>query len=96
MTDIKKIRDRLTDEQKEIIQKASVPKSTILFNIKGMIQILHEGEPFEFIEMGYEDVEALKKEKLLSSIRTMRQSHVLQGEEYELSPLGRAIAESLA
>lgn len=86
----------LTDLQKEILVKAYEPDSLILFNIKGMIQVLHKDEPYDFIEMGYEDIALLKKKGLLDTKRSMKESHVLQGEEYVLSPLGQEVARKIA
>jgi hypothetical protein len=95
MSEAKKILQGLTSEQKSIVSKASEPGATVLFNIKGMVQILRNDEPFEFIEMGYEDIDKLKKKGVLAPIRTMKESNVLQGEIYTLSPLGRDIAKLL-
>lgn len=86
---------KLSNPQKEILVKADAPDSTILFNIKGMIQVLHKEEPFDFIEMGYEDIDLLKKKGLIATKRSMKESHVLQGEEYLLSPLGQEVARKI-
>jgi len=95
MSETNKILENLTTNQKEIIKKASVKDATILFNIKGMVQILHDQKPFEFIEMGYDDIAHLKREGILFPVRTMRQSHVIQGEEYQLNEKGKEIAKLL-
>ena len=95
MKKIDKLIEELSEHQKEIIQKASEPGSTILFNIKGMIQVLHEMKPFDFVEMGYQDIELLKEKGLIDTKREMKDSHILQGEEYTLSTLGKKIAKIL-
>lgn len=95
MKKIEELVDALSDHQKEIILKANEPGSTILFNIKGMVQLLHEEEPFDFVEMGYQDIEILKNNGLLDTKRSMEESHVLQGEEYGLSALGKEVASAL-
>lgn len=95
MTKEEKIIQELSDNQKSIIQHALEPSSIILFNIKGMIQVLHQDGPFDFIEMGYEDIEILKKKKLIETKRGSKNRNVLQGEEYVLSPLGEKIANAL-
>lgn len=95
MSIVDSILNNLTDLQKEILVKADEPGSIILFNIKGMIQVLHKDEPYDFIEMGYEDIQLLKKKGLISTKRSMQESHVLQGEEYLLSPLGQEVAHKI-
>lgn len=95
MAKIDQILEELNDGEKEIIRKAKTPGSIILFNIKGMIQVLHEKGPFDFVEMGYEDIEHLKEKGLITTIRGMEESNVLQGEEYTLSPLGHKVSQLL-
>jgi hypothetical protein len=95
MSESEKILQHLTEKQKKIIKEGANPGAIILFNIKGMIEILRDHEPFEFIDMGYEDIEQLKKKGLLSPLRTMNKSHILQGEEYELSDIGKKVAALL-
>ena len=92
---MEKIIDKLSHYQKEILRLAKEPGSIILFNIKGMIEVLHKDVPFDFVEMGYEDIEFLKKEGLITAKRSMQDSHVLQGEEYILTALGQNIAKIL-
>ena len=91
MEKIDKVIEELSDHQKEIIQKASEPGSTILFTIKGMIQVRHKKEPFDFVELGHKDIELLKEKELITTKR-MKNSNVLQGEEYILSSFGEEVA----
>lgn len=95
MGKIEDIINGLTAYQKEIIKKANEPNSTILFNIKGMIQVLHEEGPYDFIEMGYEDIEALKKKGLITLKSGQHKGDVLHGEEYILSPVGIETAKRI-
>ena len=92
MNQTDKIYKGLSSSQKKLLAKAAEEGSTVLFNIKGMIQVLHSEGPFDFIEMGYEDIDALKKKGLLEPKRTKEKSHVLQGEEYTLSSVGKEVA----
>lgn len=92
---MEKIIKELTDHQKDILRLAGEPESIILFNIKGMIQVLHQELPFDFVEMGYEDIQFLKEKGLIAAKDSMQKSHVLQGEEYLLTPLGHTIAKIL-
>lgn len=95
MDRIKKIIGSLTKEQKEIIQKAGLSGSTILFNIKGMIQVLHRDGPFDFIEMGHEDIEVLQEKGLIITNNEKEKGFVLHDEKYKLSPLGQEVAKAL-
>ncbi len=95
MKDPEQIALGLSRNQKKIVREASDKGAQILFNIKGMIEILRDNEPFEFIEMGYEDIEQLRKKGVLSPIRTKEQSNVLQGELFELSDVGKQVADFL-
>lgn len=95
MKDPETIAQGLSSNQKKIVHEASQKGAQILFNIKGMIEILRDNEPFEFIEMGYEDIEKLRKKGVISPIRTKEESHVLQGELYKLSDLGKKVADFL-
>ena len=95
MKDPEQIALGLSKNQKKIVREASEKGAQILFNIKGMIEILRDNEPFEFIEMGYEDIEQLRKKGVLSPIRTKEQSNVLQGELFELSDVGKQVADFL-
>ena len=95
MKDPEMIVQKLSLNQKKIVRAASEKGAQILFNVKGMIEILRDDEPFEFIEMGYEDIEKLKKKGVISAVRTKEQSNVLQGELYELSDVGRNVAKLL-
>lgn len=85
----------LTDNQKKILKQAAKPGSTILFNIKGMIEVLHKNEPFTFVEMGYEDIKALQTKGFIEAKRSMQESHILQGEEFQLTELGMETARRL-
>ncbi len=96
MTKIDEVIEDLTSMQKQIIQAAIDPSAIILFNIKGMIQVVHEDKPYDFMEMGHEDIETLKEKGLIDTVRGMRESHLLQGQEYRLSKLGREVAKRLS
>lgn len=88
-----KLYRQLSAQQKRLLEKALEEGSTVLFNIKGMVQVLHTAGPFDFIGMGYEDIEALKKKGLLEAERPRGTRNVLQGEEYVLTSLGKAVAD---
>lgn len=96
MNDIEQIIKNLSESEKEIIKKAAEPESTILFNIKGMVQVLHEKGPFDFIEMGYEDIEKLKKKGLIVFKEEEQSKSVLQGKEFILSSVGLKVAKFLS
>lgn len=95
MKNFEDILQNLSANQKKMIREASEERAQILFNIKGMIEILRDNKPFEFIEMGYGDIEKLREKGLISAVRTKEEGHVLQGELYELSDTGKKVAELL-
>jgi len=95
MGELQEIQEELSHMQKKIVQELAKPGSTLLFNIKGMLEVLHEGEPFHFMEMGYDDVAKLRNLGLLDARRTHEEAHVLEGELYELSGKGKLLAQTL-
>ena len=95
MGELQEIQDELSSMQKKIIRDLARPGSTLLFNIKGMLEVLHEGEPFHFMEMGYDDVAKLRNLGLIDSKRGHEKAHVLEGELYELSGKGKLLAQTL-
>lgn len=96
MTDkhLRELLASLSPQQKEILKTASTdPDATILFNIKGMVEILHSEGPFTFVEMGHRDIEVLKKKGLIALKPKTEKVSVLQGESYAISHLGHEISK---
>ncbi len=95
MSNVDDVISHLSADQKKILVKAQKSGSTILFNIKGMVQVLHDTGPFDFIEMGFEDIEVLKKRGLIKDIEHKEAVSVLEGRSYVLSDLGKKVANAL-
>lgn len=94
MDDIKELKQRLNDDQREILKRLLDPEATLLFNIKGMVQITYLNEPFEFVEMGFDDIETLLKMGLLEPLHPEQHENVLEGREYRLSGKGITLAQA--
>ncbi|GAB4233386.1 MAG: hypothetical protein Tsb0021_12380 [Chlamydiales bacterium] len=87
--------NKLNHKQREILEKLSQSNATLLFNIKGMVQIVYEKQPYEFLEMGFEDIQNLLQYKLIYEKEDSLKGNILEHRTYALTEEGKHIVEEL-